>query len=156
MPDPDRTTPEATLAAFGDAMMARDWSGALSLLSPRARIGLVGSAYASAAWVEGLDEASRRSLADLLERHALRDEDAEPTRSTEELAAMLADLDAWSRASFPADRPLDLTANVADTTWSEFRRSGDRAYAVATSRGRRSETRLRVQDGAWVILASGE
>ena len=156
MPDPDRTSPEATLAAFRDAMRARDWPGALSLLSPRAQKGLVGSAYAGAAWMEGLDDAARRSLAMLMERHGLRDPDAERTRSTEELSAMLADLDAWSRASLPADRPLDLTASVADTSWTEFRRSGDRAYAIATSRGRRSETRLRVQEGAWVILASGE
>lgn len=156
MADGQQATPEATLSAFRDALMARDWPRALSLLSPRAQAGLVGGAFAGAAWMEGLDDAQRRSLAVLMERHGLRDPDTERSRSTEELASMLADLDAWSNASLPPDRRLDLAAHVADTTWSEFRQSGERAYAIATLHGRRSEVRLRLQEQGWIILASGE
>lgn len=153
--DPDRATPEATLLAFQGAMMSGDWQRVLSLLSARAREGLVGSAYAGAAWMEGLDEASQRGLATLMDRYGLREEGVRRTRSIDELAQMLADLDTWSSA-LPDDTRLDLAADTAETTWSEYRHSGDRAYAIATLRGRRSETRLQCVDGQWYILASGE
>ena len=153
---PEWGTPQAALSAFRRAMMSGDWPGALSLLSPRAREGLVGGAYAGAAWMDGHDEASRHSLGALMERHGLRDGGPRRTWTTDELAGMLADLDAWSREALPPDRRLDLAAGPAETTWSEFRVSGDRAYAIATCRGRRSETRLRQQDGRWIILAGGE
>lgn len=156
MGDPERATPETTLAAFRRAMMSRDWQRALSLLSPRAQKGLVGGAYGGAAWMEGHTEASRRSLSDLLKRHALGEKGPDRTWSTEELARMLADLDGWSRESLPPLPRPDLAGHAAETTWSGFRISGDRAYAIATSRGRRSEARLRFEDGHWTILASGE
>ena len=153
--DPDRATPEATLLAFQGAMTSGDWQRVLSLLSARAREGLVGSAYAGAAWMEGLDEASQRGLATLMDRYGLREQGVRRTRSIDELAQMLAALDAWSSA-LPDDIRVDLAADTAETTWSEFRRSGDRAYAIATLRGRRSETRLQCVAGQWYILASGE
>lgn len=156
MDTPDRGTPETTLAAFRRAMMAGEWPTALSLLSPRAQEGLVGGAYAGAAWMEGLDEASRQSLAALMERHGLLQGSPGGTRSADELARMLIDLDAWSRDSLPPQHQLDLAARTAETTWSEFRISGERAYAIATFRGHRSETRLRREEGRWIILAGGE
>jgi hypothetical protein len=106
--------------------------------------------------MEGQDEESRRSLAALMERHGLQDGAPRGTWTTDELAQVLADLEAWSRESLPPDRRLDLAARSAETTWSEYRISGDRAYAIATCRGRRSETRLRCEKGQWTILAGGE
>lgn len=156
MVDLQRTTPDGTLEAYRRAVAEGDWHRVLDLLSPRAGEGLVGGAYAGAAWTEGLDGAARDSLAALMARHGLLEGSPRRTRSTDELAQMLIDLDAWSREFLPPDRRLEPAARTAETTWSEFRVSGERAYAIATFRGRRSETRLRLHEGQWTILASGE
>ncbi|MFK7885908.1 MAG: hypothetical protein AB8G16_03500, partial [Gammaproteobacteria bacterium] len=95
--------------------------------------------------------AASTALAKILHRHGLRRQEKVDMTSAD-LPRIIGDLMQWSRRHLQPPKQLNLLDSVAHTTYSEQRISDDRAYVMATCKGRCSETRLKRQDGRWYLL----
>ena len=148
----DRSTPEAVAASMRAAMVNGDWAGAFSCVSLEKQTALVGGMGLSAAYAADAFQQSHPALIEVLKKNGVESKEDKLEKSTPVLLALLIDLLDWSENHLPAEKKLDLAAQAEKTAYSEFRTRDDRAYAIATCDGRRSEVRFQQVDGLWIMI----
>ncbi len=147
----DQSSPQAAIEGFKSTLIKRDWRRALDYLSPKLQLNLIGALLMGAGYATDGDSVATPRLIKIMQRHGLRKhEKTDLTKAN--LPAIVRDLMKWSDKYLPDDRKLDLVENAAQTEYSDYRIEDDRAYVIATCKGRLSETRLKRIDNRWYLI----
>ncbi len=148
--DDDQATPQRAAAGFRDAMLAGRWADAFRFATREAQAGLVGAVCLGSAYGAQENDAAGEALEEIFARYDLRD-GPERSRDTAELIEIFGALMAWNGRFQAIGLGRDYLALLEDTEYSEFEVRGALAYAISTTRGRRSQARFRLADGRWYL-----
>ena len=138
------------MAGFRDAVLRGQWDEAFEYLTADARRGIVGAIWLSASYASGgnpgLDAAN--AISDITRRFRANERERNDWQDNELLEFLGELLSWWDRY---APNQLDLVDNLRATEYSEFRITGEFAYAIATLNGRRSQQRFKRIDERWYL-----
>lgn len=147
----DQSTPRSVALGFQAALIKKDWQRACAYMTQEAQANMLGAILMGAGYATDGDRVASPYLVKVMRKHGLR-KPVVLDRSAVNVPPIIRDLMKWSDRHLPAARKLDLADNVVQTEYSDFRIVDDRAYAIATCKGRRSETRFRCIDGQWYLI----
>ena len=150
--DPSQqSTPQDAAAGFQQAVARGRWNDAFEYLAPEARKTLVGGLCMEAAYAaDGEGGRARERLGHIMQSYGLRDQGTRQWTDGE-LLAVLHELLAWFEHSVPADKRVNLTQSMADIEHTNYRISGDFAYAKYELKGKVREQRFKCLDGKWYL-----
>ncbi|MEL7451183.1 MAG: hypothetical protein AAFN78_18360 [Pseudomonadota bacterium] len=146
-----QSTPQDAAAGFRQAVIAGRWSAAFKYMVPEVRKSLVGGLCMEAAYAaDGEGGDARERLGHIMQKHGLRGQGTREWTDSELLAA-LRDLLAWFENSVPEEKRVNLAQSMADIEYTNYRVSGDFAYAKYELKGKVREQRFKCLDGKWYL-----